>query len=301
MEAGVAYVRRGGKRIGLLLYDGNTDKTTSADLTLFSEHICSPGIVELSTVTIPETLLLAVRSDGQLLSCTLDLANGVISWGRHIMGAGGLVESVAVIRGSLEDEIYVSVNRGGSRTVEYMAAREFADQVDCHFVDCGLDKTLAPPSQTVTGLSHLEGKEVVAIGDGAALPVKTVASGQVVYDRVIERIHIGYSFTPMVKPVPLTIPVDNAGGASKKRRIAKMKIRLYKSLGGKIGNDEATAENLIYRVAGDNLGEAVPLFTGIKERSFPGKTKDETDIVIFQNQPFPLTVLAIIPEIEVMV
>jgi hypothetical protein len=61
----------------------------------------------------------------------------VVGWHRHTI-TGGIFESVAVIPGSGEDEVWVSFLIGTTRYVGYMRSRDFGNIRDAFFVDLGI-------------------------------------------------------------------------------------------------------------------------------------------------------------------
>src|SRR3546814_3427403 len=57
-------------------------------------------------------------------------------------------------------------------------AEVLARQRDAFYVDCGLSYQ-GPPTQTLSGLGHLEGETVTILADGALHPDRVVAGGAV--------------------------------------------------------------------------------------------------------------------------
>ena len=139
----ILFIQDGGKRIREFAYHEEAAGWLSPDLTLFADHITGDGIVETAVQRSPDTLLWCVRSDGVLAALTYEYRYGVAGWSRVVMAESGVVESIAIVRGTAEDEIYVSVKRTVNsvtkRFIEYFAARDFgSDQADAYFVDCGI-------------------------------------------------------------------------------------------------------------------------------------------------------------------
>jgi hypothetical protein len=111
------------------------------DYTLLSEHITKSGIVDMAFQQNPYPILWCVLSNGNLVGMLFEPGSKV--WGWFRCEIDGLVESVAVIRGTDEDEIWIIVNRtingATKRYVEYFKPRDWGDdQADCFFVDSGL-------------------------------------------------------------------------------------------------------------------------------------------------------------------
>jgi len=158
----IIYIQDGGKRIREFAYHEESAGWQSPDLTLFADHITGDGVTEVAVQRNPDTILWCVRSDGEMAGLTYEYRYGVAGWHRLVTAetsaGSGIVESIAIVRGADEDEIYVSVQRTVNGTtkrfIEYFKPRNFGtNQEDCYFVDCGitLDKGDA---QNVTGCTQ---------------------------------------------------------------------------------------------------------------------------------------------------
>ncbi len=146
--------------------------------------------------------------------------------------------------------------------------------------------------KTMTGLDHLDDKTVDVLADGAAHPQETVSSGSITLERYANKVHAGLNYESHLQPMEL----ETRG---KKVRIAKLLIRFYETLGCKAGPDEDNLETLIFRKGSDPMDSPPPLFTGEKETpGWKGGYEDEGNVLIVQDQPLPLTVLALIAEMQ---
>lgn len=166
----VVYVQRSGKKVRELVYSFERDKYRSKDTTILAEHITrtsesdSEGIVQIAYQQDPDSILWAVRDDGQLLGMTYEPDQQVYGWHRHVF-TDGVCESVAVIPGASEDEVWVSVYWNGKRRIGYMNTRDFGDQRDAFFVDLGLTWDGGDPV-TVTGASNTNPVVITAPSHG---------------------------------------------------------------------------------------------------------------------------------------
>ena len=294
----LAYVSSNLKALRIMVFSLESGGWQDLEVSKACEHILKPGIVDLRVQTDPETIIWLVRSDGVLVSFSIDTGDSIVAAARHTLGGGGLVESVAVVRGMGGDEVWMSVLRGSVRTVEWMFFRQDTDTTFLHYVDDGLH--LTPGSKTVTGLSHLEGATVAAVGDGAVLPRKTVASGSVTYDRSITDIHIGYPYTSTLLMVRPETP-GNGTSQGKRKRIEEITLRLNCSAGGSVGQDLEDLHEILYIVAGTyKYGSAPGLFTGDVKQDFSGTIDEDADVYIVQESPMPLTLLATMTKIDIM-
>jgi len=137
----VLYVERGGRKVREFVYNFERDGYAAPDLTLLAEHITESGIVDIAYQSRPDSILWCVTSDGVLLTMTYKREEDVIAWARQV--TDGVVESVAVIPGDDEDEVWIVVARtidgATKRYIEQLQPVDWgSDQADCFFVDSGL-------------------------------------------------------------------------------------------------------------------------------------------------------------------
>jgi len=137
----ILYVERGGNKVREFIYSLERDRYVAPDMTVLAEHLSEDEIVDIAYQSRPDSILWCVRDDGTLLSLTYQRDHDVIAWARHV--TEGSFESVAVIPGTDEDEVWVIVNRtiddSTARYVEQFQPRDWGtNQDDCYFVDSGL-------------------------------------------------------------------------------------------------------------------------------------------------------------------
>lgn len=140
----VLFVDAQGRRVRGAQYifeKGEAGGYDAPDYTMLSEHITKSGIIDMAYQQNPYPILWCVRDDGVLIGMVFEPGQKVWGWFRCVID--GDVESVAVIKGVDEDEIWIIVKReiGGvdKRYIEYFKPRDWGDdQADCFFVDSGL-------------------------------------------------------------------------------------------------------------------------------------------------------------------
>ena len=193
----ILFVERGNRKVSEFAFNLERDKYVSNDLTLLSEHITESGIDAIAYQERPQSILWCVTADGVLLSLTYKRNQDVVSWARHV--TDGAVESVAVIPGTEEDEVWIVVNRtiDGStvRYVEQLQPFDWgSDQDDMWFVDSGLqfdggpavvvtDITQADPA-VVTMSSYPVDGDGDSLIDGDQIQLRSVAGMVEVNDRI---------------------------------------------------------------------------------------------------------------------
>jgi hypothetical protein len=158
-----------GRKIRALRVKADLIEAKADDATLLANHMFELDPTQFAVQRIPDSLLWVTRSDGTLCSLAYEPEEEVFGWSRHVTGdmsqnlLDGLsdpsasFESVAVIKGTQEDNIYVSVKRivDGStvRYIERMATR-FIDSLDeAVMVDSAKTVESAFPAQNITFVS----------------------------------------------------------------------------------------------------------------------------------------------------
>lgn len=150
---------------------------------------------------------------------------------------------------------------------------------------------------TVSGLSHLEGETVAVLGDGGEQADATVSSASITIAPPANKIQVGLSYTSDMKTLRMVSP--RGGMQGKTKRIHKLTVRVYDTIGFKIGRNPSDLEEVLFRQGDDFLGTPPSLFTGDKDKTFPPGHDTKGQVFIRQDAPLPLTVLAVIPEAEV--
>jgi hypothetical protein len=290
-------IQKGQEKVKEITFDLDTDGLLGIDLSILADHIPRGGLTDMVWQQEPELILWFVHSDGRLIGLTYDRANGAIGWHEHPLGGNAVVESVTAIPSGSEDQFYLSVKRtiNGStvRHICYMTPIYFNDDIlDAFFVDSGLTYD-GSPTTTITGLNHLEGETVSILADGSTHADKVVTGGTITLDRDASKVHVGYSYTSYIETLRLEAGADDGVAQGKIKRIHGVTARFLNSVGAEIGPSVNSLDRVPFRDSSMAMNQAVPMFTGDKEVSFPSGYDNDAKIVIQQTQPLPMTVLAI--------
>ena len=303
------FVQRAKRKIRELVYNLNIDQYQAQDMTLLAEHITEGGITEMAYQQEPDSVLWCVRSDGTLLGFTYARAEEVVGWHRHVIGGAfssgnAVVESVASIpTDANEDELYVIVKRtiNGTtrRYVEYLTLFDYGtDQTDAFYVDSGLTYS-GSAATVITGLDHLEGQSVTILANGSTHPNKTVSGGSITLDRSATKAHIGLGYTSTLQTMRVEAPGNESTSQAKTKRINEVTLRLHETVGAEVGSSLSDMERIPFRSSAAAMDTAVPLFTGDKQIEFRDDFNTDGWIYVRQNQPLPLTLISIYPQITI--
>jgi hypothetical protein len=164
----------------------------------------------------------------------------------------------------------------------------------CPYVSQGQVRKMV---NNVSGLGHLEGETVYVQADGlpADTKVYTVASATLnsALPKKAAVIHVGLKYKGRIKLLKPSDGNPNGTGQMKMRRIFLAGIRVFRSLGFKVGIDE---DHLDPVVSGK---PALPLITGDLDKLPNTKWKKDAQLTIIQDKPMPLFILALINQSEV--
>lgn len=303
------FIQRAKRKLRELAFSSESDSYVAPDMTILAEHITEGGIEEMAYQQEPDSVAWLVRADGVLACMTFRREEQVVAWHRHIIGGvfgsgNAVVESVATIPGDIdEDQVWFivkrTINGATKRYVEYLRGFDFGTDVgDAFFVDSGLTYS-GSAATTISGLNHLEGQSVAILADGAAHANKTVSSGAITLDRSVTKAQIGLPFTSKLET--LRIDAGSAMGSSqgKNKRIGEVTVRLFRTVGLKIGTSATELDTIPFRSSSDSMDKPLTLFTGDKTAEFNGGYDDDATITIIQDLPLPMTILAIFPTLSV--
>jgi len=150
----------------------------------------------------------------------------------------------------------------------------------------------------ITGLSYLEGKTVDVLGDGATHPPVTVTGGAIDLQRHMMKAQVGLPMPAYLQTMRLEAGSQNGTAQGKVKRIHRVIMRFFETLGGAVGPTVELADEINYRSSADPMNQPPAVFTGDKEISFPNGYDTTGYITVVAAQPLPMTVIAIMPQLE---
>ncbi|MCK5611573.1 hypothetical protein KAR91_57410 [Candidatus Pacearchaeota archaeon] len=301
----IVFVDRNRRKVRDMVYDLQSDGFVSPELTIMAEHITDPSLIDIAVQNRPDNIVWFIRSDGQLVSLTYNRNEGVVAWARHI--TDGEFESVAVIPGDDEDEVWVAVKRtiGGVnlRYVEQMQPQDWGtDPNDAWFVDSALAYSGVATS-TITGLDHMEGETLQAFYNGLTFENVTVASGNVTLSESVTAATIGLPYTSTFLTFPIEVQTQRGFSIGFKKKVYEIVGGFYRTMRGQYGLKEQFTEPAMYDIMFDEWpdttnGSENP-YTGIIRLEVDGGWSDELQIKFIQAEPYPFNITAIQSKITV--
>ena len=293
------FLQRPGKVLRRYSYNYESDSFSGENLSILAEHLTmNTNITQIAYQQTPYGIIWCVTADGNLLGLTYVPEHKVAAWHKHT--TDGEFESVATIPGDTDDEVWAVVKRTiGESTYRFVERLDpfftDADTEDAFFVDSGLTYD-GEATTGISGLDHLIGKEVAIVGDGGVIASQTVsAEGSITLPYEASVVHVGLPYTASMATVPSVFLANDGRVFGKKKRIVKALLKFYMTHGAEVSGDGETYDTVHFPL----VSNQVTLFTGGKESSLAGGFDLEGKIYVRQTLPLPMTLLAVMPDINV--
>ena len=298
----VIYVQRRGSIIRDTGYSYEADGYVGADLTLLAKHLVrGRAIVSAAYAQEPDSLVYFVTDDGQLLCLTYVMDQKVYAWSHFV--TDGKYKAVCSVSSGNTDRIYVIVERiiNGKtvRYLEYFAPHgESEAEQDYVMADAAIAVTYPSPQTEIPGKDVLAGKKVAVMADGYHDDGVTMnASARL--PEAARRVTVGLPYTmTLVQPNWDVGNTETGTVQGRRKMVRKAILRLTKSYGGRIGQNAAMQDDIIYDPERMELDENV-LYTGDKEVTLPAGGWDKDGrTCITHDTPYPFSLSAIIREVS---
>lgn len=303
----ILFVQKAGRKLMQLAYSFAQDTFVTETLTIVNDHIFRQGgyAVNLAYQKEPNSMVWACLANGTLACLTYEKKEQVIAWHRHSLGGNGFVEAICSIPSvaGTEDVLYMLVRRTidgvTKRYIEYITADFYPTSTlsrkDMYFLDGGLTYSGAPTTN-ITGLLHLKNSTVSVVSDGVYIGESTVSTGGVLTLAVAaSTVHVGYKYRGTTRLLPLESPDPSMG---KTRRVGATVLRLLDSLEFKYGMDLIKLDEKKV-TTGNGITPSQDFFTGdVKVNMSMGYALTSQPYIV-QDKPYPLTILAVGPDLEV--
>lgn len=301
----VLFVQKQGKIIRDLGYAFESDSYSGNDLTVLATHLFKDRTVAaMDYQQDPDSIVWVALDDGSLLALTYLREQDVVAWSR--IETDGEVESVCCLSSAERDEVWLAVKRrsgdGYKRFIEQMAARSAESPEECFFVDCGVTKRYETPQAEITGLSHLEGRDVAVLADGNVIHGLTVEDGKITLKHPASVVHVGLPYSAELETLDLTLPRQDGTQQGRSARLISVSVRVEKTRGIKIGaaeGDPVPFEAMEFKERStEPYGAPISLTTGIMTLGLnAGYSSGRVRVIA--DEPLPCTVISLLPKVAV--
>lgn len=289
------FVAERGGHVRELGFSNDAGGYVTGDLSLRSPHLFDGlDIVDTAQSKAPYPVCWFVSTSGLLLGLTYIPEQQVYAWHRH--DTDGVFESVAVVAEGDDDIAYVVVRREvageTTRYVERMAPRSAG-----FFVDAGVRYSGDPHVSFSDGLSHLEGKTVSVLADGAVLSPREVTGGTLTLDQPASEVIVGLPILADLKTLPFAADVQ-AFGQGRPKSINQVWMRLFGTRGGLAGSSFAKLYEMKQRTD-EPAGTPPNAITGEAQLSIGDGWGKDGQLCIRQKDPLPMMLLSLTMEVSV--
>lgn len=282
-----------GFHLHALDFDGSKEGYASEDLSLIAPHLIDEfSWLQTAVVRSPYPVWFGLRSDGVLIGMTFLSKQQVYAW-YQLQLPGGVIESIASVPEGQNDVLYAVVRRTiNGATVRYIERIEprfkpRQAQAEAYFVDCGVTYR-GPATSTVTGLSHLEGEDVVVLADGRPLGPYTVQGGEITIDDEATVIHVGLSYVSELETLPMHYEAEGYGVGVEKN-ISAVFLRFHKSAGVEAGPSFEDMRPMVPATE-ELLGDIPILHDGVKQIDIDGEWSQDAHVCVRQTLPLPASI-----------
>lgn len=293
----ILHVTRSGRQVRDLQYEFGADSYGGTDRAILANHLfMGRRITGWAFQLSPGSIIWAVRDDGALLGMTFQREHEIFAWHRH--ETQGKFRSVCTVPSGPDDVLFAVVERAGAFYLEVMAPRFSGTAVkDCVFLDCALQYR-GDATTTVSGLDHLEGRTVGILADGAVHPPRKVHGGRVVLDSPASVITVGLTYTADLETMPVEIATQEGASVGRKKYINAVNVMFESTVTASVGCSFDKLETIKWRTT-EAHGQALGVYTGTKRVVIPAHAENTVTVCIRSDAPLPMTVLALMPEVEV--
>lgn len=296
------------KSLREFIYSFDVNAYISPEVSILSDHLLKSGIVYMDFANDPEPILWIINGNGELIGLTYDKENKIVGLHRSrvsgnssVDGTYAVLESVCVIPGPIQDDLWMivkrTVNSVTKRYVERMTKfnDENVPKEDAWYLDCALEYNGAATS-VITGLFHLVGKIVSVYANNTVYAgIVVAANGSVTIPGGVTatRALIGLAYSPVVDLLQPVTQVQDGVSFNRKKKGGRTIIDFFRTKGVLAGNMR-TQERIQYPQAGARTENPTELFTGYCPVTFDSRWDDQALLRIVQDKPYPCFIRSVL-------
>jgi hypothetical protein len=172
----------------------------------------------------------------------------------------------------------------------------------CAFLDFSTTQNLITPASATLSISARYYKNLVSVmADGNYVgdfyPTLDPADSTmciITLPFAATSVDAGFKYQTKVKTLRLDAGAVSETSQGSIQKIDQATVRLTKTLGCKIGPDEDHLDPVLFREPSDLMSRGPRLFTGDKIINFDSSPDSESQVVVVQDEPYPMYINAVI-------
>jgi hypothetical protein len=299
------FISRNGKSLYELEWDQvGIDIKPNRVSVLVPEIAGVGGFTRIAYQTEPDVRIHCVRADGKVAILARDPAEDVICW--FLFETDGFIEDVVTFPGDTDGRVVYRTRRVIDGATVYFL-EEIVPESTClggsvsKLADCHTTGNNDPAATTISGLSYLEGEEVVLWADGQDLGTYTVASGAITASVAVSDYCVGLGYTADYKSLKMVDQTQLGVTLGQLSRISSIGFIL----------DTTHYKGLKYGPSFTELDELPDIENGVETAdhtiwgeydggmiSFNGDTAVDTRICLRGQAPRPVSLIAAVIHLE---
>lgn len=286
IDGATIYLQRTGRALREFVFDFAEEAYLSQTASLLSPELLNSPVdlaVSVGTDNEDANYVYVVNADGTMAVFNTLRSQNVAGWSRW--ETDGQILNIT----RLVDDIYFSVKRTINSVTEY-----YVEKInDNAYMDASKLYT-TPATDTLTGLSHLDGEECRVRADGSVMQNRTPSSGSITIERTAaDSAEVGLFFRPTVKTMPVEKDIGPGYNLNAEKRIVNAMVYLQETTELKVQDVDIPFRQFGLGI----LDQAITPFTGKKEVYLLGWDKSAV-LELTQDNPAPMTILALSLEME---
>ena len=295
----IIYIQPSGTVIRDLGFDYDSNSYTGSNLSLLSDHLFkNHTITGLDYKQEPNSTIYMVRNDGALITMTYLKEEEILGFARH--DTNGTFENISVLKTLETEQVWAVILRYGEKFIEVFEDT-YTDIEDQWYLDCAL-KYEGVPTTVITGLDHLNEREVYVLGNGNVIKTLDDIAGTplIVHDGsltlpdtdAVTKAIVGLAYSSEM----ITLDIEfNGELQNKKTKTPSLILNFENSRDGKVG-DASLPDKYLENIAYDRefYDKGLPLFTGKYKLNITSFWDIGKSIRYIQDEPLPANILSII-------
>ena len=137
----------------------------------------------------------------------------------------------------------------------------------------------------------------MVLADGSPLKGLTVSNGSITLPRAVHTAHVGLGYESCLQTLPVEIQTMDGTLQDRQRKLIQVRLKVLDSRGGKIGAEDGKTDELVYNPL-ETFGVPPALQTRDVRKVFSASHSYFPSVTILQEDPLPLTVLAILAQLN---
>ena len=295
--------QRSGERLYRFTFTSEKNDYFSFDMTQLHREILNGGIKKIDVQRHPDTRIWVLLNTGELRCLVYELDQNVVAWARVV--TDGTIDDFAILPSSGEDRLFVIANRTISavtqRYIEEMAPlTEAVGGADNAVADSYITGTNGPASTTITGLSHLEGEQVIVWADGAALHdqsnMLTVTGGSITVSTAVTNWMVGLPYMGRWTSTKLAYGSGLGTALTQRKRISHLGLVMENTApdGIRLGRDFSNLQKIRPEIGRPLVAGEVIANYDYDASQFNGGWRPDSRINIEARAPYPATISALV-------